>query len=198
MADAAPYGPVSGDMLGTSEYMMGRANAKEKLKEKHHRPIRTGISVSIPLTNRMNLQTGLTYSYLKSEFTYGSEAFSTTTKQKLHYLGIPVGVSYSLWHKGPVSVYARGGAEVQKLISGKATTTDPEGSKTRETVKEGRPQFSVNAAAGAEVNTGLGVSLYVEPGATYHFDNGSDVSSIYKDKKLSPSLNIGFRINTGK
>lgn len=198
LADAAPFGPFSNEMATASSFMEGRSAATEPREEKHHHPLRTGISVNIPLSKRWNLQTGVTYSYLRSEFKSGPEGAQTRTKQRLHYVGVPVGASYSIWQKGPVAVYARGGGEIQKLVSGKSTTTDPIGTKTKESVKEGRPQFSVNAAVGAEVNTGLGFSIYAEPGATYHFDNGSSVSNIYKDKKLSPSLNIGFRINTGR
>lgn len=184
------YSKVNGNYTADQE--------EQNRRVKHHKPLRTGISLTFPLGKRWNLITGVSYSYLRSEFRSGAETAETVTKQKLHYVGIPVGVSYTVWRKGCFGVYARGGAEVQKLVSGKAVTTTPLGTKTKECVKEGRPQFSMNLAAGAEYATPIGLSLYVEPGLNYYIDNGSSVENVYKDKKFSPGISFGLRLNFKK
>ena len=37
------------------------------------------------------------------------------------------------------------------------------------------------------------VGVYLEPGVSYYFDNGSDVRTIYKDKPFNFNLNLGVR-----
>lgn len=41
------------------------------------------------------------------------------------------------------------------------------------------------------------VGLYVEPGVSYYFDNGSSVSNIYKEKPLNFNLEFGLRFSLG-
>lgn len=67
-----------------------------------------------------------------------------------------------------------------------------------EKVKEGRPQFSLKAAAGIEYDFTKQVGVYAEPGLGYYIDNGSGVMNFYKDKPLNFSINVGMRINFGK
>ena len=38
------------------------------------------------------------------------------------------------------------------------------------------------------------LSVYVEPGVSYYFDNHSNVMNVYKDRPTSFSLNVGLRI----
>ena len=51
----------------------------------------------------------------------------------------------------------------------------------------------MNAAAGVQYNFSNLLGLYVEPGVSYYFDNGSSVSNIYKDKPFNFNLNLGLR-----
>ena len=56
----------------------------------HHKtPIGVGISISRYLNNRFSLQTGLTYSYLRSEWSTNN-TYHIENDQRLHFIGIPL------------------------------------------------------------------------------------------------------------
>ena len=120
----------------------------------------------------------------------------------MHYVGLPVSVSYSIWHNNAVNIYATAGGEAEKLVNGKAKTThDANGIETystTENIKSSKLLFSTNAAAGIEYKTGKSFSLYAGPGISYHFKNGSEIKNIYTENPLNFNLNIGIRININK
>ena len=64
-----------------------------------------------------SLETGLQYTLLRSEFTTG-EAFRIQDNQKLHYIGIPLRLSYCFWHYKRFSGYATAGMQVDIPIKG--------------------------------------------------------------------------------
>ena len=79
--------------------------------QQHHAPIVVGLSLSKKLNERWSLETGLQYTLLRSEFTTG-EAFRIQDNQKLHYIGIPLRLSYRFWHYKRFSGYATAGMQV--------------------------------------------------------------------------------------
>jgi hypothetical protein len=96
------------DPVGTStqNYYDGeKANEVVELpEEKHHKPLRFGLSVRYVLDERWSLLSGITYSYLNSDIyvVYGSTIQSA--EQKLHYLGIPIAASYSIWQNDRINI----------------------------------------------------------------------------------------------
>lgn len=163
----------------------------------HHQPIKAGISLRVPISRHWSVSTGITYSYLGSDISKESGNTKMETKQKLHYVGIPVNANYSVLRTNRLHLYASAGMEVEKLVSGRQDTEHYEGNTmtatSGESVKEGRPQFSGNVAIGAEYRIVNQLSIYAEPGLAYHFDNGSDVENIYKDKPLNLNVQVGLR-----
>ena len=191
--------PVAPNSPTNTHYGEKANEVVELPEEKHHRPLRFGLSVRYVLDERWSLLSGITYSYLNSDIyvVYGSTI--QTAEQKLHYLGVPLAASYSIWQNDHVNIYAVAGGEIEKLVKGKLVVDRGENHKSyTESVKENRPVFSTNASAGIEYQTKNGVSLYAEPGASYHFDNGSGVHSAYTDKPWDFTINIGLRININK
>lgn len=188
--DAALFGPNSGEQ--GSSALSGLAHAKVPgVKAKHYQPIRVGVSVRVPIGSRWSLQTGVNYSYLKSEFKDAVRPKEVVGTQQLHYLGVPVSVNYDVWNTRRFNVYATAGGEVEQLVKG--TYKSDAG---QEGVKEHRPVMSVNAAAGAALKLSPSISVYAEPGLSYHFKNGSGVESAYTDRPLGFSLNVGLRWST--
>ena len=177
-----------------SELLMSTQSAT---RTNHHQPIKTGVSLRIPLSNRWSVSTGATYSYLGSDISQETGNARMETKQKLHYVGIPINVNYSVLRTNRLNLYASAGVEIEKLVSGKQETEHYEGDTftkaTSQNVKEGRPQISGNVAVGAEFRIVNQLSVYAEPGLAYHFDNGSDVENIYKEKPLNLNVQVGLR-----
>ena len=149
----------------------------------HKQPLSFGFSVRKNLPKGFSVETGLTYTYLASDVTYddSSEKFS----QKLHYLGIPVRANWNFVDSKSFTMYVSAGGAVEKCIYGKI------GSES-ETVKP--VQVSVMGAVGAQYNVSSRVGIYVEPGVSYFFDDGSLVQTIRKENPCNFTLQAGIRL----
>lgn len=174
----------------------------QKKTVKHHQPIKFGVSFRYNLKPRWNIQTGLTYSYLLSEFSEEYAHQSEQTKQKLHYMGIPVQVGYQVWKKKRFNGYIALGGQAEKLVSGKATTLCWQNNEYwhsyTKSVSDKHLTFSALASIGAEYHLGHTVSLYAEPSVHYYFKNGSGLENHYSKQPLNFNLTIGLRFHWGK
>ena len=111
------------DMTGFSKETDTFANWGNVKKEteytpKHRLPLSIGLSLHYPLTPRLTLNSGVTYTYLYSEFT-NQQPPHTTYDQKLHYLGVPLGVSYKLWSANHFQLYFSAGMMLAKCLNDK-------------------------------------------------------------------------------
>lgn len=190
MSDAPSQGNAAADRVEPATNFLYR-ESQDRRKAHHKQPVKVGVSVGYRLNDRWALQTGVTYSFLSTDFDGQGSSVQT---QKLHYVGVPLTASYSVVRGRKAEVYVTAGGEVEKLVKGTMKSDNFEG----ETVKESCPQFSVKAAVGGAYSFVPGVSVYVEPGVTHYFDNHSSVVNVYKDRPTSFSLNLGFRININK
>lgn len=193
----------NGPMAGVTDHMnyVMLMSTSQEVHAHHRQPIKAGLSLRVPLTERWSATVGIDYSYLSSDMDVVSVSGVSNCDQQLHYMGVPVMMNYSLWHSRIFNVYLSAGGEMQYLVHGKIKWHD-NGRSTTEGAKQGtpessvsdhRPQWSVGAMAGAEIRIVKGLSIYAEPGLSYYFDNGSSVRNIYKDKPLNFSLNLGMR-----
>lgn len=175
------------------------AGAVGAVRTKHRQPVKLGVSVRIGLTDKFGVETGLNYSYLSSDISAGDEFSGYKTEQRLHYVGVPLNLSYNIWRSDYFDIYASGGGAVDFCVSGKADTEGFSGasvtSKSTAHYRDTRPQWSVNASVGAQYKLNGTFSVYAEPGVGYYFDNGSDVMTIYKDKPFNFNLNFGLRVS---
>ena len=152
---------------------------------KHHLPIRFGLSVQYQLNNHLALHSGISYTYFYSEFSiplYQNLSYD----QKLHYLGIPLGVTWQLWNANRFRFYLSGGAMVEKCVR-----ADVDGSS----VSKKPWQWSVDAAAGAEYTFIRQLGVYLEPSLGYYFDDGTSLEHYYKEHSLAPSIMFGLRLH---
>ena len=186
------------DSDGDNKFMFLAAKSSlQKEKAKHHVPLRGGLSVRYALNNRFGIETGLTYTFLSSDFTLGEGGNRREREQRLHYIGIPVNVDYSLWRNRLFDVYVSAGGMVEKDVSGSVSTTEYVNgsilSSEDEDTKTSKLQWSVDAAAGAQLNIVDGVGIYVEPGVGYYFKNGSILKTAYSERPLNFNLKLGLR-----
>ena len=170
--------------------------------EKHRQSVKVGISLRYNLNSRWGLQTGITYTRLTSEFTEEKSTSSIATHQKLDYIGVPFTVNYNIWQNRHLIIYVAAGGAVEKLVNGAATTEktvlNTTSTISSDDVSENRPVFSTSLAAGLEYMVNPYLNIYVQPGVTRHFDNGSGIKSIYTDKPLNMEFNLGVRIDLNK
>ena len=87
----------------------------------HKFPVSVGFSVHKYLTPRLHIGTGLVYTYMSSKAEIEG-AFNYRYRQRLHYLGIPLTVNYSVFDRGRFDIYFSGGAMAEFALSARGTT----------------------------------------------------------------------------
>lgn len=181
-------------------------NQPEVQEEYSHKiPVKVGLTARYNITGRVGVETGLTYSILSSSVKTGNSESGknwSTGSQTLHYLGIPLNISFNILNSRYVNIYVTGGGMMEKSISGSIKTDEyVDGKFARTLTTNISPkglQWSVNAAAGIQANILPQLGFFVEPGVSHHFKNGSRVRSIYTDKPTDFSLGFGLRYSFGK
>lgn len=181
-------------------------NQPEVQEEYSHKiPVKVGLTARYNITGRLGVETGLTYSILSSSVKTGNSETGknwSTGSQTLHYLGIPLNISFNILNSRYINIYVTGGGMMEKSISGNIKTDEyVDGKFARTLTAKISPkglQWSVNAAAGIQANILPQLGFFVEPGVSHHFKNGSRVRSIYTDKPTDFSLGFGLRYSFGK
>ena len=165
----------------------------------YRQPVNVGVMVNCYLSERWSIGTGLEWSWLHSSFREGSQTYYVSRVNDLHYLGIPLKLNCDLWKRNGFKVYAAAGGMVQKCFIGKQVKeyiyNSATGKSEMKELCERQMQWSVCAEAGIEYDFSPFAGVYFEPGATWHFDNGSSVDNIYKSRPLNFSLSVGIRFN---
>ena len=154
----------------------------------HDMPISIGLTASYSVTPRIALTSGLVYTLATSSFQHGASMPKET--QTLHYVGIPLNLSYTIWGNSWLRTYIMAGAQADMNVK---ATLKADGHKSN--IDNDRAQFSVTGGAGVQLNVAQQLGVYVEPGVRYYFDNGSAVQTIFKEHPTNFSLQVGLRWN---
>ena len=185
--------------LGIGIFNQGKS---VKTEYKHRLPVRVGLNVAYRLTDRLSVESGVSYTRLSSDMKDGTKNNYSSSSQKLDYIGVPLNVKYRAFGYRRLSVYASAGLLTEKCVSGKTTHEYViSGEKKKHEAEDvaAKPwQISVNAALGAQFDVLRNVGVYVEPGVSYYFDDRSPLSTIYKEKPLNFNLNLGVRYTIDK
>ena len=185
--------------LGIGIFNQGKS---VKTEYKHRLPVRVGFNVAYRLTDRLSVESGVSYTRLSSDMKDGTKDNYSSGSQKLDYIGVPLNVKYRAFGYRRLSVYASAGLLTEKCVSGKTTheyvISGEKKKHEAEDVAVKPWQLSVNAALGAQFDVLRNVGVYVEPGVSYYFDDRSTLSTIYKEKPLNFNLNLGVRYTIGK
>lgn len=163
----------------------------------HHTPINFGISVSRQLSNRFYLQTGLNYSYLRSEWATNG-TYHIETDQRLHFLGLPLSIAYRIAEWNRFLFYASAGGMAEVNVAGKRQSQlfSDEISIVKQTehIRMKEWLWSVNGKVGVSYPIVRFVSAFGEVSANYYFDNGSTIETIHSEKPFTIGFNVGFRL----
>lgn len=166
----------------------------------HKMPVKIGASIRYDFNKFLGIESGLTYSFLSSDLKTGEEgAVSSWSKgvQSMHYLGIPLNLSFNIFSSRYFNAYVTAGGLMEKCVRGSLKTDEYLDGKyhgsSSTTLRQKGLQWSVNGAAGIQVNILPQLGLYMEPGVSHHFSNNSKVRTIYSDKPTDFSLSFGLR-----
>lgn len=177
------------------------ANHETEKTVNHRMPARLSFDIIYKITERIGIGTGLSRTSLSSSIHSGTSTVYTNSEQKMVLVGIPLSLYYEIpLSGGRFGLYASVGGMWEKAVDYSLDSREYIGGVENSThsYSGSMPdysQWSVNAVAGGHVriSKNSGWSVFAEAGATRHFDNGSDISTIYNDKPLMPLVNFGLR-----
>ena len=167
-AQAAPAGPVTkaeaGRVMDITEVIQ------------HSTPKQTALGLSIPISDRMDIGTGIDHLELCSVVGFGS--------QNLEWLGVPLRLGYRLADWGPSSISLGAGFKGEKCLSASLLGMDYT-----------EPfQWAANMGADCRVRIFGPVSFSLTPELSYYFTD--TVLPTYRtDHPLTFTLHAGLSIN---
>jgi hypothetical protein len=164
---------------------------------RHSFPLTFGISTTYGLTDHWLLRSGLVYTLLSSEWASVLE-YVSESRRRLHFIGLPLGVDYSIGDWGRISFYGGVGMLVEYNIYGDVYTryyrNGVESFYAGHVVRMSELLYSINLRLGASYPLYGALGLYIEGGGEYYFANGSVVRTIRTDHPFHVSLQAGLRV----
>lgn len=196
--DQLVMGSMNGKMSAYSQVLLSNRDKPSHTDVKHKMPINVVASVKWHFAEKWALESGISYTYLQSELHSGSNLYWEES-QKLHYVGIPLKLHRALWENSALTLYASAGGMLEKCVKGTLESVYVTSNSTKEretnTIHSHPFQWSLAAAVGAQVNLLDQLSLFVEPGIAYYFDDHSRLETIRKEHPFNFNLQFGLRLN---
>ena len=164
--------------------------------EHHDKPITFGIAVNKRIGGKFSLETGLKYSFLKSDFRLGTGNYHVDQKQKLHYLGIPMKLSYQFLGYKNLSAYSSAGITLHIPILGKTTAnyiTDGSSAYTNNWNVTAPIQWTTSTSMGIQYQLLPNVNLFIEPTLNWYIPTGSNVKNSWTERPFTFTVPLGIR-----
>ena len=174
-----------------------RPGGDKILRRSHHQmPVTWSLALKYRLNHRFGLESGLSYSRLKSEFEMGSNGNPINEQQTIHYLGIPVKGIYNMYGGRRWSLY--GSLGVTTEIPVRSTLHSDfyvnglyeAGDKT---AIHAPWQFSATYGLGLQYNFTPNIGLFAEPSLQYFIPRQSDIETYRTEHPFTFSLPVGIR-----
>ena len=155
-------------------------NDKIVRKSHHYMPINFSMALKYKLNHRFALETGLSYSRLKSEFEMGSSGNTINEQQTIHYLGIPVKGIYNIYNRKTWSFYGSLGLSIEIPVHTPLNTSyylHGVLEATEKTTIRAPWQWSVGTGLGLQYNFTPNIGLFAEPSLQYYIPTGTQIQT---------------------
>ena len=165
-------------------------------KSHHYMPINFSLALKYRLNNRFALETGLTYSRLKSEFEMGSNGNTINEQQTIHYLGIPVKGIYNIYNRKMWSLYGSLGLSIEIPVHSPLNTSyylHGILEATEKSTIHAPWQWSVGTGLGVQYNFTPNIGLFAEPSLQYYIPTGTQIETYSTEHPFNFSLPLGIR-----
>lgn len=168
-------------------------------KSRHYMPLTIGVSLNYGLSSRWSVESGIRYTFLRSDFMRESEIEQTEINQRIHYIGILLKFNYRIFGNNRFSIYGQGGVALDIPVNGTQSIMKwEEGWNMPEfdRITISAPlQWSVEGGVGLQYHLAPSISIYAEPSFHYYFNPGSEINTIRQDKPFEFTIPIGIRLN---
>ena len=209
MQDAAsnrpsdPVGPVPSDSTQETDARLPlagpmplRQQAVSIGEPEHEIPLSFGINVGRQLTSRLSVESGLTYTLLRTRLNYHCAGTDISRNVRNSYIGIPLKLNYRMFERSSFSVYGTLGAAIDIPVGKQFTTRTSKPLKADVLFPHLSNRVQVSSLFGVGVQYALSprVGLYFEPSLRYYFNNHSSMPTYWQEHPWSFSFPLGVRI----
>lgn len=161
-------------------------------------PLTIGISLNYELSDRWSVESGIRYTLLRSDFMRDSEIEKTETKQRIHYIGIPLKFNYRIFGNHRFSIYGQGGLALDIPVRGTQSIMKWEQGWNMpeiDRISISAPmQWSIEGGVGLQYHITPSFSIYAEPSFRYYINTQTEIRTIRQDKPFEFSIPIGIRM----
>ncbi len=165
-------------------------------KEHHDKPITLGIAINKNIGNNWSLETGLQYSFLKSTFTLGDSEYRMERVQRLHYVGIPLRLSYQFANYKKWSAYGSAGATLHIPVSGKMSVnyvTDVASYDSAHYKVTAPLQWVMNTSVGLQYQFAPKWNVFLEPTLNWYIPTGGNTRNAWTERPFTFAVPFGIR-----
>ena len=164
----------------------------------HELPFNIQLTLSRQLTSRLSIETGLSYTQMKSVTITGSTTAHIQEQQRLRYIGIPLRFGWKWYNKSHFSLYTSAGAmldfPIRSTLNVNHITNDIT-TFSKESTLDAPIQWSMSLGLGVQYDLTPHLGIYMEPSLQYYFDDGSNLKSYRTEHPRSITLPLGLRFH---
>ena len=160
-------------------------------------PITFSLALKYQMNNRFGLETGLSYSRLKSEFEMGTNGNTINEQQTIHYLGIPLKGTYNIYNGKLWNLYGNFGVTMDIPVYAPLSTSyfvNGRMELNEESTLHAPWQWSVGTGLGLQYNLTPNVGLFAEPSLQYYIPTGGSIETYRTEHPFTFLLPLGIRI----
>ena len=171
----------------------------------HRQPVSFGLLASFDITKKLQIETGIIYTYLSSETKNTSEGFINSEKQQFHYLGVPVNINYTFLSVNKLNMFVTAGAMIEKDIHGNIKYNDEKAksslinsgyaNETTSKINQKNPQLSLTSGVGITYPIYNKAHLFGKIGGRYYIKADNEFKTYYSDEKFGLDIQLGIKFN---
>lgn len=170
---------------------------KIEQREQHSSPITFGVSLARSLGRRWGVETGIQYSLLKSTFSMGEGGYSVVDKQSVHYLGIPLCVSYDLVSYRGLSAYTSMGVTMHIPVYGNTKSdyiVDWQTVLSENSTFTPSLQWQMGVSVGVQYMFAPHTSIFAEPTFNWFIPSAGETRTVWTERPVMFTCPFGIRI----
>lgn len=191
--------------MGKMQASNEEENVSAESETNHNQPISFGVLTSFNVTPKLQIETGLIYTYLSSETTNKAQGFINSEKVQFHYLGVPVNLNYTLLSVNKLNIFVTAGAMIEKDINGKIKYNEEKNiasemnsgytNEASSKINQENPQFSLAGGVGINYPIYNKTNLFAKIGGRYYINANNEYKTYYSDEKFGLDIQLGIKFN---
>jgi cytoskeletal protein RodZ len=193
--------PLSFTTLNPDMDQVIEGNKEQEVRTDIHHdiPVTFGLQLSLPVAERWKLSTGISYTRMGSHSYSGTAGYAVSTRQEVHFVGIPLQMQYRFFAGQRIQLYASTGLLLEKAVAARVRSNyivDHQlVSESTERISERPLRWSSHLGVGVEAKVLPGVDLYLEPHFRYSFKSASCITTVHDARPAQAGLKVGLCYN---